>query len=560
LRIGGPFLQLRIRNYERKNILLTKKIFMKKNLLLMMLCCPVMLAAQNGVTVSNLAVNAGTVTFNVQWTNDHAPGFLWSDTVWVFVDYNNAGKMERLPLLPGATLTATSPGGKVIEEPDNNKGVWVAGNARTQGAFSATVKLLTAVKDIGGACVYDSNYQPVGEYKNNSTEISFTGTPEYKVVLERSDKSTYTATVGKDESLSIPSGEIVLSFTDATGAPGRLNCIPPSAYTLSGADVCLGADVTLTLSSSESGWHYQLYKDNMPVGSEKEGTGSALTFSEVSIAAGKFNYMVRTVDATGAQCEIAVSNVLAIMINPVSAIYRNGGNASQTVHQNTAITAMAYTASNAATIAMTGDFPTGINGVASGSSYTISGTPTVIGTFRYSLTPAVGSCSSTSAEGILTVIDPTQPIAASTQTWTFGAQTWSDRIVATPADCIQIDALSMTDFFAAEYRVYYDRVYYKSYCMTAAQAALCPNPWRVPSRDDMLSLKATVTAVDLMLSWGFGGYINPAGEHAVYSGGWWMSTMPANQPWVYYIRYDNGGGYNVAGTTSLNAVQLRCVK
>jgi uncharacterized protein (TIGR02145 family) len=184
------------------------------------MCVPVILAAQqtNGVKVSGLAVDAGTVTFNVSWKNTNMPK-VWSDSVWVFVDYNNKGVMERLRLLPGATLTTTSPGGKVIEEPDNNKGVWVAGNARTNSSFSATVKLLTEVKNVGGACAYASNYPPVGEYLS-PTEISFTGTPDYKVILERSGKSTYTATVGKNESLSIPNGEAALSFTDKTGAPG----------------------------------------------------------------------------------------------------------------------------------------------------------------------------------------------------------------------------------------------------------------------------------------------------------------------------------------------------
>jgi uncharacterized protein (TIGR02145 family) len=204
-----------------------KRIFMKKKLLLMMLCLPMLLAAQqtNGVKVSGLAVDAGTVTFHVHWTNDHAPGFLWSDTVWVFVDYNQNGVMERLPLLPGATLTTTSPGGEVIEEPDNNQGVWVAGNARTNSSFSATVQLLTATANLAGVCAYASNYPPVGKYISAS-EISFTGTPEYKVVLERINKSIYTVTVDKGKSLLIPNGEAALSFTDKTGAPGKFTCIP----------------------------------------------------------------------------------------------------------------------------------------------------------------------------------------------------------------------------------------------------------------------------------------------------------------------------------------------
>jgi uncharacterized protein (TIGR02145 family) len=185
-----------------------------------------MLTAQNGVTVSGLAISTGTVTFNVSWNKSTMPVALWSDTVWVFVDYNNAGKMERLPLLPGATLTATSPGGKVIEEPDNNKGVWVAGNARSAGSFSATVKLLTAIKDVGGACVYGSNYPPVGEYIS-ATKISFTGTPMYKIVLEKiADGSTLVAY--SDGSYTIQSGYTVQSFMDKTGALGIITGEIPS--------------------------------------------------------------------------------------------------------------------------------------------------------------------------------------------------------------------------------------------------------------------------------------------------------------------------------------------
>jgi uncharacterized protein (TIGR02145 family) len=102
------------------------------------------------------------------------------------------------------------------------------GNARTNSSFSATVKLLTAIKDVGGACVYGSNYPPVGEYKNNATEISFTGTPMYNIVLEKiADGSTYTiSTAGL---YSIHAGEVIQSFTDRTGAPGIMKCTTPGS-------------------------------------------------------------------------------------------------------------------------------------------------------------------------------------------------------------------------------------------------------------------------------------------------------------------------------------------
>jgi uncharacterized protein (TIGR02145 family) len=202
---------------------------MKKKLLLMMLCWPAMLAAQsNGVKVSNLSVGAGTVTFNVEWNKTDMPT-LWSDTVWVFVDYNNNGKMERLPVT-GATLTATSASsvGKVVEDAGNNQGVWVVGNARSAGAFSATVKLLTTVKDVAGACAYASNYPPVVEY-NSATKISFTGTPPYELLLAKLGSSGETEQVESGNKFLLPCEYTLTSFTDATGAPGIMDesCTAP---------------------------------------------------------------------------------------------------------------------------------------------------------------------------------------------------------------------------------------------------------------------------------------------------------------------------------------------
>jgi hypothetical protein len=368
---------------------------MKKNLLLMMMCCPIVLAAQNGVTVSGLAISAGTATFNVSWTNSGMPE-LWSDTVWVFVDYNNKGVMERLPLLSGATLTATSPGGKVIEDPDNNKGVWVAGNARTNGSFSATVKLFTSIADIGGACVYGSNYPPVGKYSSSdASKIVFTGTPAYDVALLHESGTLVTTTTSSP--LNIPASYTVHSFTDKTAAPGIIKCIAPATYTLLGSDVCTGANVTLTLSGSQSGWHYQLYKNNIPVGSKKEGTGSALTFSEASATVGGFSYTVQTVDASGAQCEIAVSNVHSITVNPVPGAPTMSGSSS-------------YCTSGT----ITATVGSGGNGIKWDSGSTISlRTVTATDTYRAVTTSAAG-CTSSSATKSVTIVQQGQSGNAAT--------------------------------------------------------------------------------------------------------------------------------------------------
>jgi hypothetical protein len=194
-----------------------------KKILLLMMCCPVILSAQNGVTVSGLDVKSGTVTFNVSWKKADMPA-VWSDSVWVFVDYNKAGRMERLPL-SGATLTAPSwsDATVIFGEDGNKQGAWVVGNARSAGSFSATVQLLTATADLAGVCAYASNYPPVGEYASE-TDVEFTGTPMYNIVLEHERGGTITRR--SDSPFSVPASYTVQSFTDATGAPGHLRKLP----------------------------------------------------------------------------------------------------------------------------------------------------------------------------------------------------------------------------------------------------------------------------------------------------------------------------------------------
>ncbi|MGX7668997.1 hypothetical protein ACWPKD_15250, partial [Flavobacterium pedocola] len=118
-------------------------------------------------------------------------------------------------------------------------------------------------------------------------------------------------------------------------------------------------------------------------------------------AAGTFNYTVTT---TGG-CTPAATATGTITVNPLNTI---AAGTSQTVCINTAITTinLATTGATGATFA---GLPAGVTGSWAANTATISGTPTVAGTFNYTVT-TTGGCPPATATGTITV-NPLNTIA-----------------------------------------------------------------------------------------------------------------------------------------------------
>jgi hypothetical protein len=338
------------------------------------------LFAQTGVAVDNLVVTAGsptTVTFDVNWTGIHEPGFVWSDTVWVFVDYNDAGTMRRLELT-GASLT-TSSAPATISRP-NNLGAWVVGNARQAQTknFSATVQLFTNA-DVNLACAYAINYPPVGRY-TAIDKMTFTGTPPFYLTYTTGS----TATVTREQAREYPLAGTLLSFTDATRAPGTVTCALPAPQTLqaSATTYCAGSAVTLSLANTESGAVYQLYKNGslLPGVTVSTASGGAATFS------GSFRqgaYTVQTV--AGAFCPVAVTAPL-------------------TIHEQALPTTPTVATTAAATVCAGTNVVFYVSNVQAGASYTWTGGGAVGGTGNcsYTFSNASGGLKSVTAQATYT--------------------------------------------------------------------------------------------------------------------------------------------------------------
>ena len=139
----------------------------------------------------------------------------------------------------------------------------------------------------------------------------------------------------------------------------------------------------------------------MPTGVTGSFAAGVYTISGAPTVAGTFNYTVTTTgpcvnpNATG-----------TIIVQPNSSITLSSGTASQTKCINVALTTVTYTMGGSATnISLTaGSFPAGVTGSFAAGVFTISGTPTAVGSFPYTLT-ATGPCANATASGTITVND-----------------------------------------------------------------------------------------------------------------------------------------------------------
>jgi hypothetical protein len=157
----------------------------------------------------------------------------------------------------------------------------------------------------------------------------------------------------------------------------------------------------------------------------------------------------------------------------------------------------------------------------------------------------------------------TLPYAATTQTWTFGDQTWSDAIQCPECNKETFEN-SYTEPHCRSYTENGKTWYYYNWAYVKQNAAtLCPSPWRVPSRSDFEILANNTWASALIDAWGYGGdayssSIVNSGSYAYY----WSSTGYENGfDYAYSLLYRTNGYVNPQNTAyKYYGLQVRCVK
>jgi hypothetical protein len=144
--------------------------------------------------------------------------------------------------------------------------------------------------------------------------------------------------------------------------------------------------------------------------------------------------------------------------------------------------------------------------------------------------------------------DETPPLAATTQTWTFGEQTWSDAI-----HCPECNKETFEDSYTEpQCRSYTENgktwYYYNWAYVNTNKNTMCPDPWRVPIKEDFEMLISNTNAATLTAAWGYGG---SSSECDVSSQAYYWN----NATGYYWYGYGN----EIDVSTS-HGFQVRCVK
>lgn len=212
--------------------------------------------------------------------------------------------------------------------------------------------------------------------------ITISGTPTVSGVFNFSVTLTGgCGSVNKTGTLTIhPNNAVTLS--SAAGTDNQVNCVN-TAITL------ISYNTTIATGASITG---------LPAGVSGSWSGNVVSISGNPTSPGNYPYTVTT---TGG-CGIA-SRAGTISVTPVNSIALSSapGTDNQTVCINTSITAVTYTTTGASGATFTG-LPAGVAGSWAGNVVTLSGSPTVSGTYTYTVT-LTGGCGSVSKPGIINV-------------------------------------------------------------------------------------------------------------------------------------------------------------
>ena len=312
-------------------------------------------AGVNGVWAANAVTIAGTPT--VSGTFNY--------TVTLTGGCGAVSAVGVINITPDNTVTLTSAAGTDNQTVCINNAI-TGITYSTTGATGATVTGLPA----GVNGVWAANV------------VTISGTPT------ASGTFNYTVTLTGGCGVVIATGTINVTpdntvvLTSAAGTDNQTLCINTAITNITyGTTGATGATVT-----------------GLPAGVNGVWATNVVTISGTPTASGTFNY---TVTLTGGCGVITTAGVINVTPDNTVILTSPAGTDNQTLCISTPITNITY-GTTGATGATVAGLPAGVNGVWAANIVTISGMPTISGTFNYTVT-LTGGCGAVIATGVINV-------------------------------------------------------------------------------------------------------------------------------------------------------------
>lgn len=293
-------------------------------------------------------------------------------------------------------------------------------NITTPGCLSDTATQTVVVPDIPDATITD-----------NAT-VCINATPEPQITFTATGGAapytfTYNINAGPNQTISTSGSNTSVTINAPTNIAGTFRytltevknsgsavCVRPKNIFV---DVVVNANVALSLTSGSNaqsvcqniaignitytigGGGDNATATGLPAGVTGVYNSASKTFviSGVPTTPGTYNY---TVTATGSCLPSDLTGT--ITVNPDASIALTSANSSQTVCINTPVSSILYSITGGGTGGTVTGLPAGVTGSYSGGVFTISGSPTVSGTFNYTVN-TTGTCVQKSESGTITI-------------------------------------------------------------------------------------------------------------------------------------------------------------
>ncbi len=219
-------------------------------------------------------------------------------------------------------------------------------------------------------------------HNNTTGEITISGIPTASGTYTINASPSYNAFITLTQTGSIT---VIPNNTVNSSSPDQTRCINTAltniTHTTTGA--------TGIANNGVSG------ANGLPAGVTATWASNTITISGTPTASGTFNY---SIPLTGGCGNINATGTITVTPdNTVSA-----PSSTPTLCINTALTNITFTTTGATGIGAPSGLPAGVTAAWAGNTITISGTPSVSGTFNYSI-PLTGGCGAINATGTITV-------------------------------------------------------------------------------------------------------------------------------------------------------------